>query len=60
MKITFEISDESVKLFTDKGVKKKDIPKLYMHIVKEELGQNSLWEDDFIREWLEKNEFFES
>ncbi len=59
MKITFEISDKVVKIFTDKGVKKKDIPKLYMHIIWEELGQSSFFRDDFIKEWFEENDFRE-
>jgi hypothetical protein len=59
MKITFEISNEVVKLFTNKGVNKKDIPKLYMHIIEEELGQSSHFRDDFIKEWLNENDFRE-
>ncbi len=59
MKISFQINEEVVKIFTDRGVKKKDIPKLYMHIIEEELGQNSHFRNDFITEWFDENDFKE-
>lgn len=59
MKIIFEINDNVVKIFTDRGVKKKDIPKLYIHIIEEELGQTSHFRDDFITEWFDENDFNE-
>ena len=59
MKITFEINDDVVKIFTDRGVKKKDISKIYMHIIEEELGQNSHFRNDFITEWFDENDFRE-